>query len=160
MQIDKPVTAAHTSAMNEKWFLRLVLLVTVLSTLAACSREKQPSVSPAGSWQGTLTVMKFPSPTQLFTAKITATNQAKTEYNGIFTIGDTSQNVTGRFAGRDSEGEHFIFRALSSELQVTENITWSGFITDDTYQGGMFQTLPVDTEAPLQIAEFVLERLP
>ncbi len=114
---------AHTFSMRKNLCVKGLLLVSLLTALTACSFDgggglcsatpnaalaptcspvqEQPSVSAAGSWQGTLTIMKFPSPTRSFTAEITATNQAETEYEGVFTIDGISDDVTGYFAGRE-----------------------------------------------------------
>lgn len=136
------------------------------SLAPTCSPPRpEPLFSPVGSWQGTLTVMKFPSPTVLFTAEITTANQ--TEYEGVFTLGDASYDVTGYFVGIEGEGERFVFEAPLSEVQAMESPTvpsppgyrWSGVITQDTYQGGEFQIFQ-DAIEPLQIGEFVLERRP
>ncbi len=151
--------------MSKIWFTKL-LMVVVVSLLASCNREPQPLVSPVGSWQGTLTVMKFPSPVLPFTAEITEANSAETEYEGVFTLDGTSRNVTGYFAGKEGESERFVFEEPLSEMQNAESppvpsppgYRWVGLMTPDTYQGGRFQLVDGFEDAPLQIGEFVLRR--
>ncbi len=92
--------------MDKDRFAKLVLVIAV-SLLAACNREPQPSLSPVGSWQGTLKVIKFPRPTTPFTAEIVAADYG--EYRGVFTLGEASYNATGYFAGSEEKGERFIF---------------------------------------------------
>ncbi len=150
--------------MNEKWFLRLVLLVTVLSTLAACSREEQPSVSAVGSWQGTLTTTTGSSETQPFTAEITEIDAEDADYTGVFTVGDKVYNVTGFYNGTNYEGDAFIFQIPLEELQPTVSpvefygMMWSGQMTEDTYSGGWFLNRGDNVRSPA--GTFSLERLP
>lgn len=106
------------------------------------------------------------SGTQPFTAEITEIEAEEADYAGVFSVGDTSYEVTGRFNGRNQEGEYFVFEAPLSELQpalspVTPlGFTWSGLMTQDTYQGDWFVFRNGDDIEPSQAGEFSLERVP
>jgi hypothetical protein len=151
--------------MNKNRFLKLGLFMTVLSVLAACNREAQPSVSAVGSWQGTLTTMTGGSGTQSFTAEITEIEDENADYAGVFTVGDEVYNVIGRYNGY-YQGEIFVFQAPLSEVQpalspVTPlGFNWSGVMTKNTYQGGWYIFKDIEARDPSQAGEFSLERLP
>jgi hypothetical protein len=164
---------AHTFSMRKKLGFKGLLLVSLLTALTACSFDgggglcsatsnaalaptcspvEPPSVSAAGSWQGTLTIMKFPSPAYPFTAEITATDGSETEYEGVFTIDGISDDVTGYFAGREQEGDRFVFKVSDP----SSDFTWSGVMTESTYEGSQFP----DGEDDIRYsnATFTLER--
>ena len=151
--------------MNANRFAKLVLVVIAL--LASCNREEQPSVSAVGSWQGTLTTMTGGSGTEPFTAEITQVGAENADYAGVFAVGNEVYNVTGRFNGSNQDGEYFVFEAPLSELQPTVSpvtplgFTWSGLMTEDTYQGVWFIFRGNEEDGnPPQEGEFSLERLP
>ena len=125
--------------MNKNRFAKLALVVVAL--LAACNREPQPSVSPVGSWQDTLTTTTDGSGTQAFTAEISELESEDADYAGVFTVGDKVYSVTGFYNGTNDEGEIFIFKIPLDELQPTvspirfDGMMWSGPMTENTYSG-------------------------
>jgi hypothetical protein len=151
--------------MNKKWPSRLVLFVGVLSALASCNREAQPSVSPVGSWRGTLTTISGGAGIQTFSAEITEVAQVESLYEGTFIIGDTLHNVSGSYLGNAQEGTHFSFNASPSELQAAVSdpfpygFNWSGLMTETRYTGNWYVYEYPDGELSSE-GTFSLERLP
>ena len=149
----------------QKQILRLMLSVAVSALLGACNREPQPSVSPVGLWQGTLTTTSSGSRTQTFTAEISEADAEYADYKGVFTIDSESYGITGNFKGKYEVGEFFEFYAPLPELQPTTSPTrpgpgfhWSGVVTATEYAGDWFvveENLGFSSHGT-----FKLERLP
>ena len=120
----------------------------------------EPPVNPAGSWAGTLTTDG--AETEVFTADITQTGVA--DYEGVFTVGERTYNVTGFYSGTNSEGYAFTFQVPLAELgptalpTINPGVAWSGQLTERGYSGGWFREEEDGTRS--QTGTFTLERRP
>ncbi len=124
----------------------------------------EPSVSPVGSWQGTLTTTTGGSGTEPFTAEVIESETGGRDYTGVFTVDDKVYNVSGFYSGASDGEEAFIFEIPLDEIQPAVSpaefygLTWSGAMTESTYSGGWFFNSETANRTPA--GEFNLERLP